>query len=596
MLDRLKTQNARHGHKVAARLAREDGNITTLALIMFVLMISVGGLAVDLMRYEEIRTSLQQSLDRCTLAGASLTQEMDPETVCRDYVAKAGHTEDLTDVTVTEGLNFREVAADGMAFEKPFFAHMVGIDNFDIPAGSIAEQRISDIEIAMVLDISGSMVNTPSRIANLKTAGKVFVQSVLESDAEQRTSILIVPYNGQVNLGPTLRSKFNTTLHSGRAGVDCVDLPASVYASSTMSRVSPMSVTAHADTYSTTSQASGFVALNDSTATPAFANRWCPTKSDGTAMVQNYVQMPNNNIGTLQSQIDGLTAIGATSINAGMKWGLALLDPAARSIYSELTPSVIPAVFAGRPFDYTLDSEPNPTSMKVIVLMTDGEHFAEERVNDAFKSGNADIWRGNSDGNYSRLESTRIDISTPTKLCDSRPFWVPHLGVWHSRPWNGAAPSNSACYTTTITTTTAGITRQTRPALWVNFRLSYVAWQFYARGMTVAGGNGAGKNAASPLSRAVHYDNMMGTLQTPGLFRTLTSTTTMDGQLDAMCDRARDNNVIVFGIAFEAPANGKAVIRSCATDDSHYFETTGTELRTAFRAIASQISQLRLTQ
>jgi Putative Flp pilus-assembly TadE/G-like len=553
MLDSLKNSFARRGHKVASNLVREDGTVATLAMIMFVLMLSVGGLAVDLMRYEEIRTSLQQSLDRCTLAGASLTQEMDPEAVCRDYVAKAGHTEDLTDVTVTEGLNFREVAADGMAYEKPFFAHMVGINNFDIPAGSVAEQRISDIEIAMVLDISGSMIQTPSRIANLKVAAKEFVQSVLETDAEQRTSILMVPYNGQVNLGSVLRAKYNVTLSNGTTGVDCVDLPVAVYNSIPMSRVSAMPNTAHADTFSSTNQTTSFVALNDTNyAMPVAGNRWCPPSTT------NIVRLPNNNIATLQGQIDGLAAVGATSINAGMKWGLALLDPAARPLYNELiSAGKIPSIFSGRPFDYTADGDQSPTSMKVIVLMTDGEHFMEDRVNDAYKGGTAPIYKA-TDGNY----SVRFTSGRPA-TAGANEYWTPHLGTWRSTAYNGGG----------------GVTQQTWPQVWSNLRLSYVAWQFYARAL-----------GTSSATRTSTYNTWMAN------FRLQTPTPTMDTQLNSLCTKARDNNVIVFGIAFEAPSNGQAVISSCATDAAHYYATTGTELRTAFRSIASQISQLRLTQ
>jgi hypothetical protein len=574
MFDAQTTRIARRSRRIAAGLAREDGNVTTLALIMFGLMVSVGGLAVDLMRYEEIRTSLQQSLDRCTLAAASLTQQMNPTSVCRDYVAKAGHLDDLTSVTVTEGINFREVTADATSIEKPFFAHMVGIDQFNVPAASVAEQRISDIEIAMVLDISGSMQQTPSRITNLKLSAKEFVQSVLENDAEQRTSIMLVPYNGQVNLGTLLRAKYNVTLSSGTAGVDCVDLPSTVYSSVPMSRVTPLPNTANADTFTTTNQTTSFVAPTDTNyATPVAGNRWCPPSTT------NVVRLPNNNIATLQSQIEGLSAVGATSINAGMKWGLALLDPSARPMYNEfISAGKIPSVFSGRPFEYTAANDPNPQSMKVVVLMTDGEHFSEERVNDAYKSGNAGIWKATSDGNYSRFESTLVNSSTATTLCNSRPFWVPSAGAWQSRPWNGAAPSNSACYTNTITTTTTGITQQTWPQIWTNMRISYVAWQLYARPQSTS------------TARTNTYNAWMNT------FRAQTATTAMDAQLATMCTAARDKNVIVFGIAFEAPTNGKDIIRACSTDTAHFYDASGLEIRTAFRAIAAQISQLRLTQ
>jgi hypothetical protein len=54
--------------------------------------------------------------------------------------------------------------------------------------------------------------------------------------------------------------------------------------------------------------------------------------------------------------------------------------------------------------------------------------------------------------------------------------------------------------------------------------------------------------------------------------------------------------VIVYGIAFEAPTNGQAAISNCATSPAHYFNASGLQISTAFRSIASNISQLRLTQ
>ena len=77
--------------------------------------------------------------------------------------------------------------------------------------------------------------------------------------------------------------------------------------------------------------------------------------------------------------------------------------------------------------------------------------------------------------------------------------------------------------------------------------------------------------------------------------RTWISVTERNNGLQDLCNTARANGVVVFGIAFEAPTNGQAVIRSCV-DEGNYFEADGLEIRTAFRSIAAQISQLRLTQ
>ena len=70
----------------------------------------------------------------------------------------------------------------------------------------------------------------------------------------------------------------------------------------------------------------------------------------------------------------------------------------------------------------------------------------------------------------------------------------------------------------------------------------------------------------------------------------------MDEKLSQTCALAKARNVVVYGIAFEAPTSGQQVIQDCATSESYYFNANGLEIQTAFRAIASNISQLRLTQ
>ncbi|MEO6299216.1 MAG: pilus assembly protein TadG-related protein, partial [Paracoccaceae bacterium] len=93
----------------------EGGALVIFALMLVMLMLMMGGVAVDVMRYEARRTALQNTLDRSTLAAASLSQDLDPTAVVNDYFLRAGLKQYLKSVTVTEGLNFRNVAADAVA-------------------------------------------------------------------------------------------------------------------------------------------------------------------------------------------------------------------------------------------------------------------------------------------------------------------------------------------------------------------------------------------------------------------------------------------------------------------------------------------------
>lgn len=540
----------------------EDGTVLLFAIMIMLVMLMLAGMGVDIMRFETTRNELQQTLDRATLASASITQELDPEEVVRDYFEKAGIADKLTSVQVTSGLNFRTVRAEARANTNPIFLRLynrTAVEQIEARGLSIAEQRITNVEIALVLDVSGSMAG--SKLTNLKNAAKEFVRTVIEADGEGLISILIVPYNGQVNMTQEMQELFNQRTNDHNvSNVNCFDLPASAYTGLGLPTSTVMPVTGHVDTWSSTSTGSGYTSVSSSAPNPA--NRWCIQSDD------NVILPPTNNIATLENHIDNLTAGGATSINAGMKWGMTLLDPGSRNIINAMVGAGrTPSRFNGRPYNYRQDE-----TMKVVVLMTDGEHFAEERLNDGYRTEDSPIYRA-SDGYYSMFNANRVNSSSSTNLCNSRPYWVPHLGQWHSRAWNGSSPSSSACYSTT--NSTSGATRQRWDQLWSTVRMKWVAWQFYGRP------NGNSGTA---------YNNALN------MFRQQTPTNEMDDQLQGVCNRARDNDVIVYGIAFEAPSNGRAQIEACATTTSHYFNAQGLEIQSAFRAIASNISQLRLTQ
>ena len=517
----------------------EEGSLTVFALCLFFLMVIMAGVAIDVTRYETTRTALQNTLDRCTLMAAALDQELVPDDVVRDCIAKAGMASMVEDVHVVAGMNLRQVTTRGRADTNPFFLHLIGIAEMDAVARSSAEQAITNIELSLVLDVSGSMAG--AKIANLKTAASAFVDTVLAADSDNRTSIALVPYNGQVNLGPTLRSQFNTTDAHGVANVNCIDLPASAYGGTAMSTTAAMPMTADSDSYSNTSMTWGYLAATDGWATPHPLNKWCP------ASTGNIVRLPNNDATVLKAQINGMSAIGATSINAGMKWGVTLLDPDSRGLMNAT--GLMPAPFAARPFEYA-----DEDAMKIIVLMTDGQHFAEERINDGFRTGASPIWRSTGDGRYSILHATRPG---PNK------YWVPHLSNWQAAAWNSGA----------------GAARLNWEQVWSAQRVSYVAWQMYGRAL--------GTDAATITAA---YEAAMAML------RTQTATFAMDAQLQAICAMAKDQDVIVYGIAFEAPAGGQAQIAQCASSPAHYFNAAGLEISTAFNTIANNITQLKLTQ
>ncbi len=543
----------------------EDGALIIFALILFFLMMTIGGVAVDFMRYEQRRTALQNTLDRGVLAAAALNQQLDAESVVRDYMVKAGLGTNIDEVRVDKSLNGRNVTAKGTIDTDPYFLHLVGINELDAKGASGAEQRTNNVEIALVLDVSGSM--SGAKITALRAAASEFVQTVLANDTQHRTSISVVPYNAQVNLGAQLASQYALTNLNKVPGANCVELPPTVYSGPGISTNVAMPMAAFADVTSSTNQTTSFVSPTDNNYARMNASAPFCRKNNP----ENVVRLPGNDVDTLQKQIKALTAGGNTSITLGMKWGMTLLDPGSRSIFNTLIANgAMPANFAGRPYDYGDDG-----SMKVIVLMTDGEHVAHTRINDAFKTGSSPIWRSTGDGNYSIFHATSRPLAAGTKQ-----YWVPHLCVssdckdgkntaeaWRSSPWDSGS----------------GATPQNWEDVWANERLSWVAWQLYARAL------GTNKD-----TRTLQYDAAITKLSSA-----YASATEMNTSLQSTCTQAKDRGVLVYGIAFEAPANGTTQIRKCALSDSYFFNastTGGLDIQTAFRTIATNITQLRLTQ
>jgi len=561
------------------RFARaRHGAMAPLVLILFFLMVVMGGIAVDAMRFETRRVAVQNTMDRSTLAAASLNQTLAPEDVVNDYFLRAGLSQELGDVSVVSGMNFRTVRAEATVTSNNFFLSMIDIPKFEADLTSQAEQRITNVEIALVLDVSGSMQQTPSRITNLKKAAKEFIDTALRGDTENKISISIVPYNGQVNLGPDLYSLFTVSNAHSFPNSYCLDLPLTTFSSTTLSTKTALPQVPFIDTWTMGGKPSATSIKAPTLNSGLYSNVWC------NPVAGNFVRVHSNNPTVLKAQIDGLVAIGATSIDLGMKWGAFLLDPSAAPVVAALAgKGKVASYFATRPAAYN-----DPETLKVIVLMTDGENFEMERIGDRYRNGISPVWMSNKTGSnmaarLSMFVPSKVDAKNATTLCSSKPFWVPSNGTWQQTPWNGTAPSKNTCYTpyvdgATPPSTYTSVSQLEWQDLWSVAHADWVAYNLLARSMD---GN-----------LTTNYNNVIKEI------RTTTDTGTMDKRLWDVCSAAKDEGILVYGIAFETQAVGKNAIRNCVSEpvSTYFFDVQGLQISTAFALIASNLSQLKLTQ
>lgn len=521
----------------------EAGTVVYFALCMFLCMLLVGGLGVDIMRYERERAKLQHTLDRAVLAAADLDQTLNPSEVVTDYFDKAGIGEYLTSVTVDEGVGYRSVSATAESKLNTYFLKMLNIDTLTAPAKGKAEERIDGIEISMVLDVSGSM-DSNSRLRRLKPAARDFVDTVLASAETDNISISIVPYATQVGAGEALLSKYNVSEEHSYS--HCVNFGDDEFSKSNLSQNERLERTAHFDPFY---YAEGELRL------PV-----CPTK-------ENQQILPfSNDRTTLHNYINGLEAGGNTSIDLGMKWGTVLLDPSTQPVMNQLiNEGEVTPVFAGRPHAYN-----NNSTLKVIVLMTDGENTNQYMLNPSLRDGLSDVWYNAAAGRYSVQRSQS----------DGTQYWWPHEESWNTHPFGNGSKSECNWQRNEWGSWYWGCSDVAEPGEAV--RLTYP--QLFAR--------------TSLKWNAEYNYSFQGNRWTEWYYNAYTykNGTAKDQRTKNICEAAKNQGIVIFTVGFEAPRSGQRLLKRCASSESHHFDVDGLEIEDAFASIAASIRKLRLTQ
>ena len=522
---------------------QEEGSILIFSLFLLIMMLMISGMAVDLMRAETERARLQSTLDRAVLAGASLEQTLDSKEVVLDYFKKAGLGSYISpdDVIVTPGDNSKTVEARAYMSVDSYFMQLLGIDQLDAPAAGQAEESLSNIEISLVLDVSGSMdwyssYSGDRKIDDLIDAAQDFVRymqcnpddstgTAVCTVEDDTVSISMIPYSEQVSVGESLLQNFNVT--NEHTDSSCVDFDPEDFDSTAVTTSMTLKRSGDIDPWRNYKNSTSNDAARDATRT---CKPW--GSREIVAFENSYTDM--------QTRIGNLTADGNTSIDIGMKWGVAMLDPAFRTIVASMTggsnPKVTPA-FANRPYDY------NARSMqKVVVLMTDGENTHQHMLKPAFRSGNSPIWKHPTQDYTSAFNANRGN---------SEKYWWQRDNRWHNGPDGGSSA-----------------TQLTYPQFWHNYNVDFYEeeYSFLPDAVEVIGGSWD----------AYDYSEK-------------------DYRLLAICSAAKAQKIEVFTIGFETSNRSSAIMQKCASSDSHHFDVNGLNISDAFTSIAREIHELRLT-
>lgn len=519
----------------------EEGSLIIFSLFLFVTMLLIGGMAVDLMRYETHRARLQSTLDRAVLAAASLDQPLSPEEVVLDYFDRANLSAyiDDNDIVATETLTARQVSAVSGMVMPTTFMRLLGVENLHTPAAGTAEESASRTEVSLVVDVSGSMggwTSGGSKIAVLRDAATQFVNILMCDPSDpyatsnctvepDTVSMTLVPYAQQVLVGESVLDQMNVTQEHQSSS--CITFDLDDFDVAAVDPNVEYKRTGHFDW------------------------RWWvdyPSWWECSTNAWRQVLPVENNPQDLRDAIGDLQASGNTSIDLGMKWGTAFLDPAFQPVVQGLiTDGYVDSAFDDRPFLYTENG-----IKKVIVLMTDGVNTSQFYLYDEYRDGPSGVY-------YNSSYPSRVSVYRPAT---DRYYWT-HTGTWEDHAYGDG--STYGCSGPWWRRTCGW---QSEPGSAIEYTFPQL-WQNYSWGW---------------------YEDFWW-LGDPG---SVYGNATKDDRLNAICDAAKDQNITVYTIGFEVTSASAAVMRDCASSPAHYFDVDGADLTDAFAAIARQISALRL--
>ncbi len=184
------------------RFARHTGgNVSLLFGVSLFPLLAASGVAIDYGSSSNVRTKLASMADAAALVGASK--------VGKSHTEKAAAAEaEFKSLAAAQGLSgiakaeFIELK-DGLRVEasasvKPKFMGMFGAKPLMVAAAADAQLSMSNVEVALVLDNTGSMVKD---MQSLRDAAKGFAETVFSNSTVGGVRMALVPYTASVNVG-----------------------------------------------------------------------------------------------------------------------------------------------------------------------------------------------------------------------------------------------------------------------------------------------------------------------------------------------------------------------------------------------------------
>ncbi len=390
-------------------LLRDTRGATAMMFALALLpMFGAIGLAVDSSLGYILRSRLSKSLDVAALAAGRVALSDDAEAVARKFfdanfaasggsdIAVGGFTYDLDD-------NRQFVTLTASATAPTYFMRIFGKDSIVVTARTVIERQTSGLELALVMDITGSM-NSDGKFNAMQTAAFDLIDIIYGDETEvDNLYISLVPYTSTVNIG---NARTDWLAAGDRVLSSPGDFSTAGWKGCVEARANPMDAddTPPGSGLFTSFYYAPTVSTNDNNWPALRTAQWEGNNGRGPNLGCGPAITPLTKYrSTIDTAIGNMApwSRGGTTGNLGLSWGWRTISPRWRGLWQGETPPDLP-------LDY--DEE---FMEKVVVILTDGE-------NQFYDNDNGDAFRSDYTA-YGRLESLGVlTLSQGRAILDSR--------------------------------------------------------------------------------------------------------------------------------------------------------------------------------
>ncbi|MGN6366298.1 VWA domain-containing protein [Asticcacaulis taihuensis] len=187
--------------------SHKGGNVAIIFGLSALFLVAVTGGAVDFSRINDARNKMQDAADIAVLRGALTASQGD---TVSELAAQQAFDDNFNASDVTLGAhslkktvvdNISKLNYTATATIKPYFLGLVGLGTQTLSVSSTAQSEVNPFELALVLDVTGSM-NQSSKLTNLKSSVTSVLNSLLDANGQNSSDVKVgvVPFNTQVRM------------------------------------------------------------------------------------------------------------------------------------------------------------------------------------------------------------------------------------------------------------------------------------------------------------------------------------------------------------------------------------------------------------